>query len=193
MVLVHITHTNGVELVHHLQLALDPEKIVSVKDDPTGNYAVIEYGECYSRNWKPMFYQLTVSRALIDTFITGEYVGKEYLALHVYELPSGDVYHLDLQEKYIVDIREAFYWINQTKVACRKIEYVPGSFAPIIIYVSNTMASLVTNNLVTTTTTTRAVTTTTTTVPVTTTTTTAPVTTTTTTAPVTTTTTTSGG
>jgi hypothetical protein len=190
MIQVTVTWRQGVELVEPMTIAIDPEKITATRE--IDGFAEIDYGECRDRQRSNMVYRLTVNKANIDAQIFGDYntnLTHPYLILNVYNLWDGSTYVLDLQESYIVDIREAFYWINGTKTSCRKIEYVPGAFAPVIIYVSNSFASLITTYV--TTTTTVAPTTTTTTAPITTTTTTEAVTTTTTTAtPVTTTTTT---
>jgi hypothetical protein len=189
MIAVTATHRQGVELVTPLTFAIDPEKIVSTRD--RGSYVEIEYGETYDRRRQPITYQLTTDRTTIDALITGTYVGKIYLSLTViwsvdreHRPPLGSAnYALDLQEKYIVDIRDTYVDINGTKTSARRIEYVPGSFVPVVIFVSDDFANLITDTpaeVTTTTTTAAPVTTTTTTVAATTTTTQAPATTTTT-------------
>lgn len=198
MIAVTYTHRQGVELVEPVTIAIDPEKIVSTRD--RGSYVEIEYGETFDRRRQPITYQLTTDRTTIDALITGTYVGKIYLALTViwsvdreHRPPLGSAsYALDLQEKYIVDIRDTYVDINGTKTAARRIEYVPGSFVPVVIFVSDSFANLITDTPaeVTTTTTTATPTTTTTTAAPTTTTTTVAATTTTTEAPAETTTTT---
>jgi hypothetical protein len=143
MIEVTLTHRQGVELNEELTIGIDPEKIVSVRD--RGSYAEIEYAETYDRRRQPITYQLTTSRAAIDAVITGTYdtLTEPYLELTVYDTATGDTYSLDLQEKYIVDIREVYTLIDNTVTACRRIEYVPGSFKPEIIYVSNSFASMI--------------------------------------------------
>ena len=201
MISVTATHRQGVELLENQTFAIDPEKIVSTRD--RGAYVEIEYGETYDRRRQPITYQLTTDRASILALIAGDYntnITNPYLSLTViwslqreYRPPVGSAsYAFDLQEKYIVDIRDTYVDINGTKTPARRIEFVPGSFVPVVIFVSDDFANLITDTpaAVTTTTTTATPTTTTTTAPVTTTTTTAEATTTTTTAEATTTTTT---
>lgn len=171
MILITATQRNGVTLLEPMTFAIDPEKIVSVRD--RGDfYAEIEYGETFDRRRQPITYVLTTSRAAIDALILGTYATKEYLAVTVigsntdeYKPKRVANYALDLQEKYIVDIRDTYFAINGVKTACRRIEYVPGSFVPILIYVSNALNTLVTDtpDAVTTTTTTETPETTTTT------------------------------
>lgn len=202
MISVTATHRQGVELLENQTFAIDPEKIVSTRD--RGAYVEIEYGETYDRRRQPITYQLTTDRATIDALIAGDYntnLTHPYLSLTViwslqreYRPPVGSAsYAMDLQEKYIVDIRDTYVDINGTKTAARRIEFVPGSFVPVVIFVSEDYANLVTDTpaaVTTTTTTTATPTTTTTTAEATTTTTTEEATTTTTTAEATTTTTT---
>lgn len=164
MILVEAKSRNGVDLVTNQIFAIDPEKIVTtrVRDD---YYAEIEYGETYDRRRQPITYVLTTDVASILALITGTYATKEYLSVTVIGANTADFkpdnwvpYALDLQEKYIVDIRESYYAVDNVKTACRRIEYVPGSFVPVVIYVSNSLASMVTDTpaAVTTTTTTTA-------------------------------------
>ena len=149
MILVTISHRNGIAFDSPKTIAIDPEKIVSTKDN--GAFCVLEYGETYDRRRQPIIYQVTVDRATINALITGTYAGKEYLALTVIA-SNTDIYRpylepnyiLDLQEKYIVDIRSTYIWINQTKTACSRIEFVPGAFVPVIIWVSEDIDDLIT-------------------------------------------------
>lgn len=193
MIQISATHRQGVELVEPITFAIDPEKIVGVRD--RGIYAEIDYGETFDRRRQPITYILTTDRATIDALIFGNYtdgITNPYLSFDVLwsedrdhrPAPGDTSYPLDLQEKYIVDIRDVTHDINGTLTACARVEYVPGSFVPVIIYVDGEVADFVTDTpaTVTTTTTTAAATTTTTTAAATTTTTTAAVTTTTTTA-----------
>lgn len=169
MISVTATHRNGVELLEPQTFAIDPEKIVSIRD--RGLYAECEYGETFDRRRQPIVYLLTTDRATLLPLILGTYASKETLAVTVinssvdeYKPKNVPHYHMDLQEKYIVDIRESYTMIGQTKTACRRIEYVPGAFVPIILYVSDTYASMITDtpDAVTTTTTPAPTTTTTT-------------------------------
>lgn len=171
MIAVTVTHRQGIELVDPITIAIDPEKIVATRD--RGSYVEIEYGETYDRRRQPITYQLTTDRASIDALITGSYATHLYLTLTVlwsndreHRPPLGSAdYEIDLQERYIVDIRDTYVNINGTKTAARRIEFVPGSFVPVVIYVSEAFANLITDTPaeVTTTTTTAAPTTTTTT------------------------------
>lgn len=185
MISVTATHRQGVELLENQTFAIDPEKIVSTRD--RGSIVEIEYGETYDRRRQPITYQLTTCRAAIDALIAGDYntnLTHPYLSLTViwslqreYRPPVGSTsYAMDLQEKYIVDIRDTYVDIEGTKTSARRIEFVPGSFVPVVIFVSEDYSSLVTATPVevpiTTTTTTEEATTTTTTVAATTTTTT---------------------
>jgi|GEM_PF-5767691 len=190
MIQITYTHRNGVAVSPSVTFAIDPEKIVSTKD--YGSYCEIEYAETFDRKRQPIWYRTNTTRAAVDVLILGSYATKIYLAVTAYADDRLSTFAVDLQEKYIVDIREWYVTVSGVKTACRRIEYVPGSFAPTVLYVTNSLASLVSDTPapITTTTTTAAATTTTTATPTTTTTTAAPVTTTTTTAAVTTTTTT---
>ena len=171
MIAVTVTHRQGIELVEPVTIAIDPEKIVATRD--RGSYVEIEYGETYDRRRQPITYQLTTDRASIDALITGSYATHIYLTLTVlwsndreHRPPLGSAnYEIDLQERYIVDIRDTYVNINGTKTSARRIEFVPGSFVPVVIYVSEAFATLITDTPteVTTTTTTAAPTTTTTT------------------------------
>lgn len=172
MIAVTVTHRQGIELVDPITIAIDPEKIVATRD--RGSYVEIEYGETYDRRRQPITYQLTTDRASIDALITGSYATHLYLTLTVlwsndreHRPPLGSAdYEIDLQERYIVDIRDTYVDINGTKTSARRIEFVPGSFVPVVIYVSEDFASLITDTpaeVTTTTTTTAAPTTTTTT------------------------------
>jgi hypothetical protein len=171
MIAVTVTHRQGIELVDPITIAIDPEKIVATRD--RGSYVEIEYGETYDRRRQPITYQLTTDRASIDALITGSYATHLYLTLTVlwsndreHRPPLGSAdYEIDLQERYIVDIRDTYVNINGTKTAARRIEFVPGSFVPVVIYVSEAFANLITDTPaeVTTTTTTAAPATTTTT------------------------------
>lgn len=171
MIAVTVTHRQGIELVEPVTIAIDPEKIVATRD--RGSYVEIEYGETYDRRRQPIVYQLTTDRASIDALITGSYATHIYLTLTVlwsndreHRPPLGSAnYEIDLQERYIVDIRDTYVDINGTKTSARRIEFVPGSFVPVVIYVSEAFATLITDTPteVTTTTTTAAPTTTTTT------------------------------
>ena len=171
MIAVTVTHRQGIELVEPVTIAIDPEKIVATRD--RGSYVEIEYGETYDRRRQPITYQLTTDRASIDALITGSYATHLYLTLTVlwsndreHRPPLGSAnYEIDLQERYIVDIRDTYVNINGTKTSARRIEFVPGSFVPVVIYVSEAFATLITDTPteVTTTTTTAAPTTTTTT------------------------------
>ena len=150
MIQVTYTHRNGVRQLSPVTLAIDPEKIVSVKE--SGYYALIEYGETYDRRRQPVVYRLTASAADITLLILGSYDGKEVLTVTVLGSNTDDYkpynvasYAMDLQEKYIVDIREAVAWINQTKVACRRIEFVPASFVPVVIFVEESLEELITD------------------------------------------------
>ena len=150
MIQVTYTHRNGVRQLSPVTLAIDPEKIVSVKE--SGYYALIEYGETYDRRRQPVVYRLTASAADITLLILGSYDGKEVLNVTVLGSNTDDYkpynvasYAMDLQEKYIVDIREAVAWINQTKVACRRIEFVPASFVPVVIFVEESLEELTTD------------------------------------------------
>ena len=171
MIAVTVTHRQGIELVEPVTIAIDPEKIVATRD--RGSYVEIEYGETYDRRRQPITYQLTTDRASIDALITGSYATHLYLTLTVlwsndreHRPPLGSAnYEIDLQVRYIVDIRDTYVNINGTKTSARRIEFVPGSFVPVVIYVSEAFATLITDTPteVTTTTTTAAPTTTTTT------------------------------
>ena len=169
MILVTAISRNGVPYVTPVSFAIDPEKIVTTRDRDT-LYCECEYGETYDRRRQPITYRLTTSRAAINALITGSYSGKELLTVTVigantdaYKPDNWVPYDLDLQERYIVDIRESYFMVNQTKTACRRIEYVPGSFVPVVLYVSDTMASMITATPAEVTTTTTEATTTTTT------------------------------
>jgi hypothetical protein len=161
MILVTLTSRNGVDLVTHQQIAIDPEKIVTTRDREL--YCEITYGETYDRRRQPIDYVLTTDRASILALILGSYATKEFLSVTVigsnkeeFKPVNWVPYALDLQEKYIVDIRESYFAVNNVKTPCRRIEYVPGSFVPVVIYVSEKLLDLVTDNpaAVTTTTTT---------------------------------------
>jgi hypothetical protein len=161
MILVEAISRNGVELVAHQTFALDPEKIVTTRDRDL--LVEVEYGETFDRRRQPITYVLTTDRASILALITGTYATKEFLSVTVIGSNKEDFkpvnwvpYALDLQEKYIVDIRESYFAVNNVKTACRRIEYVPGSFVPVVIYVSDKLLDLVTDTpaAVTTTTTT---------------------------------------
>ena len=193
MIAITYTHRNGIELDESVTCLIDPEKICGVRTFNT-YYAEIDYGETFDRRRQPIKYGLTTSVAAILTTITGNYdtLTNPYLALTVIDAlkqewkPDPDVnYTYNLQEKYIVDIRESYTTIDGNKTACRRVEFVPGSFVPVVLYVSDTLASLTASTpaAVTTTTTTTPEGTTTTTTPEGTTTTTTPEGTTTTTTP----------
>jgi len=196
MISITYTHRNGLAETTNQTIAIDPEKICGVRVWRT-NYCEIDYAETYDRRREPIAYALTTSRAAILATITGTYdaLTHPYVSLTVIEAepkdwqpdPIGSTYTYDLQEKYIVDIREATKYVDGTATACRRVEFVPGSFVPVVLYVSNSLASMISSTPATVTTTTT--TTTTTVAPTTTTTTVAPTTTTTTVAPTTTTTT----
>lgn len=148
MIQITYTHKNGVRQLTPVTIAIDPEKIVSITD--SGLYALIEYGETFDRRRQPVTYKLTTSRAAILAEIDGTYDTKETLALTVlwsnteeYKPYNVASYALDLQERYIVDMRDAVAWINQTKTACVRIEFVPASFVPVIIFVQGDLDSLV--------------------------------------------------
>lgn len=148
MIQITYTHRNGVRQLTPVTIAIDPEKIVSITD--SGLYALIEYGETFDRRRQPVTYKLTTSRAAILAEIDGTYDTKETLALTVlwsnteeYKPHNVASYALDLQERYIVDMRDAVAWINQTKVSCVRIEFVPASFVPVIIFVQGTLDDLV--------------------------------------------------
>jgi len=150
MILVTITHRNGIAFDSPKTIAIDPEKIVDTKIN--GSYCVMEYGETYDRRRQPIEYQVTVSKAVIDALITGTYAGHKYLTLTViasntdiYKPNLDPTYTLELQERYIVDIRSTYIWINQTKTACSRIEFVPGAFVPVIIWVSEDISELITD------------------------------------------------
>jgi len=169
MILITVTERNGVLLTAPQSFAIDPEKIVTTRDY-NDLYCSLTYGETFDRRRQPIDYVLTTDRASILALIDGTYAGKEYLSVTVIGANTADFkpvnwvpYALDLQEKYIVDIRESYYAVDNVKTACRRIEYVPGSFVPVIIYVSDTMASMITATpaAVTTTTTEEPATTTT--------------------------------
>jgi hypothetical protein len=144
MIAVTYTKRQGMS-VTPLTIAIDPEKIVSVKLDHSGNYAVIEYGETYDRRRQPIVYQLTTDPAGVLATITGNYdtLTEPYLTVDIIDLPSGVVTETNLQEKYIVDIREAHVTVHHVLTAVRRIEYVPGSFVPVVVYVTDTFASMV--------------------------------------------------
>lgn len=148
MIQITYTHRNGVRQLTPVTIAIDPEKIVSITD--SGVYALIEYGETFDRRRQPVTYKLTTSRAAILDEIAGTYDTKETLALTVlwsnteeYKPYNVASYALDLQERYIVDMRDAVALINQTKVSCVRIEFVPASFVPVIIFVQGTLDGLV--------------------------------------------------
>ena len=173
MIAITYTHRNGIELDESVTCLIDPEKICGVRTFNT-YYAEIDYGETFDRRRQPIKYGLTTSVAAILATITGNYdtLTNPYLALTVIDAlkqkwkpDPDDNYTYNLQEKYIVDIRESYTMIGTTKTACRRIEFVPGSFIPVVLFVSNTLASLTdsTPAAVTTTTTTTTATTTTTT------------------------------
>ena len=184
MIAITYTHRNGIELDESVTCLIDPEKICGVRTFNT-YYAEIDYGETFDRRRQPIKYGLTTSVAAILATITGNYdtLTNPYLALTVIDAlkqewkPDPDVnYTYNLQEKYIVDIRESYTTIDGNKTACRRVEFVPGSFVPVVLYVSDTLASLTASTpaAVTTTTTTTPEGTTTTTTPEGTTTTTTP-------------------
>jgi len=149
MIQVTATHKNGVQLLENDTFGIDAEKIVSTR--MRGFYCEIDYGETYVRNRETVRYQLTTDSAAILALITGSWATNIYLALTViwsldreHRPPVGtSSYVLDLQEKYIVDIRDVIQDVNGTLTACRRIEYVPGSFVPVVIFVSNSFRSLV--------------------------------------------------
>ena len=122
-----------------LTFAIDPEKIVGTRD--LGSYCEIEYAETYDRRRQPIVYQLTTSSDLINALIDGTYDGKEYLVLTVVNPLDATTFTLNLQERYIVDIRPAATIVNKVKADCLRVEYVPGSFVPKIIYVSGTLGA----------------------------------------------------
>jgi hypothetical protein len=174
MIGVTALERQGVELLEPLFLAIDPEKIVSTRD--RGIYCEIEYGETFDRRRQPITYVLNTDRASIDALIIGNYTDGlrlPYLELTVIwsldrehrPAPGHSHYHLDLQEKYIVDIRNVTADINGVLTDCARIEFVPGSFVPVVIFVDGEVDDFITDEPVevTTTTTTVAVTTTTTT------------------------------
>ena len=185
MIAITYTHRNGIELDESVTCLIDPEKICGVRTFNT-YYAEIDYGETFDRRRQPIKYGLTTSVAAILATIKGNYdtLTHPYLALTVIDAlkqkwkpDPDDNYTYNLQEKYIVDIRESYTMIGTTKTACRRIEFVPGSFIPVVLYVSDTLASLTDSTpaaVTTTTTTTTAAPTTTTTTPVATTTSTTP-------------------
>ena len=177
---VLITKVNGVTLTEALTIGLEAEKIVSVKNDADG-FAEFVYVEAYDRRKKPVVYTTNLPKSNIDTFVVGTQVD-----LVVTNANDATTVTLGVTEKFIYNVQEAYAVIDSTNTACRKVDYMEGSFASKTVYVTNSLSSLAT--AVVTTTTTAAVTTTTTTAAVTTTTTAAV--TTTTTAAVTTTTTT---
>lgn len=146
MIAVTVTHKNGVQLLNEMTIAIDAEKIVKVRTVDT-YYAEILYGETFDRKREPVLYQLTTSAAAVLATIAGDYstlLANPYLTVTAYkDLVSGATETLNLQERYIVDIREARVKINNTVTACRRIEYVPGSFDPVIIYVSTNFAAMV--------------------------------------------------
>ena len=193
MIAITYTHRNGIELDESVTCLIDPEKICGVRTFNT-YYAEIDYGETFDRRRQPIKYGLTTSVAAILATITGTYdtLTPPYLSLTVIDAlkqewkpDPDDNYTYNLQEKYIVDIRESYTTIDGNKTACRRVEFVPGSFVPVVLYVSDTLESLAdsTPAAVTTTTTTTPEGTTTTTTPEGTTTTTTPEGTTTTTTP----------
>ena len=194
MIAITYTHRNGIELDESVTCLIDPEKICGVRTFNT-YYAEIDYGETFDRRRQPIKYGLTTSVAAILATIKGNYdtLTHPYLALTVIDAlkqewkPDPDVnYTYNLQEKYIVDIRESYTMIGTTKTACRRVEFVPGSFIPVVLFVSNSLASLTDSTpAAATTTTTTPVATTTSTTPEGTTTTTTPEGTTTTTTPIT--------
>ena len=173
MIAITYTHRNGIELDESVTCLIDPEKICGVRTFNT-YYAEIDYGETFDRRRQPIKYGLTTSVAAILATIKGNYdtLTHPYLALTVIDAlkqewkpDPDDNYTYNLQEKYIVDIRESYTMIDGTKTPCRRVEFVPGSFVPVVLYVSDTLASLTdsTPAAVTTTTTTTTATTTTTT------------------------------
>jgi hypothetical protein len=126
--------------------AIDAEKIVSVQLDHSETYAVIEYGETYDRRRQPIVYQLTTDPTAVLATIAGDYstlLTNPYLTVDIIDLPSGEVTETNLQEKYIVDIREAYVVVKGVLTSVRRIEYVPGSFVPVVVYVTDTFASMV--------------------------------------------------
>ncbi len=177
MIAITYTHRNGIELDESVTCLIDPEKICGVRTFNT-YYAEIDYGETFDRRRQPIKYGLTTSVAAILATITNPYLSLTVIdALKQEWKPDpDDNYTYNLQEKYIVDIRESYTTIDGTKTACRRVEFVPGSFVPVVLYVSDTLESLTdsTPAAVTTTTTTTPEGTTTTTTPEGTTTTTTP-------------------
>ena len=184
MIAITYTHRNGIELDESVTCLIDPEKICGVRTFNT-YYAEIDYGETFDRRRQPIKYGLTTSVAAILATIKGNYdtLTHPYLALTVIDALKqewkpdlDDNYTYNLQEKYIVDVRESYTTIDGNKTACRRVEFVPGSFVPVVLYVSDTLASLTASTpaAVTTTTTTTPEGTTTTTTPEGTTTTTTP-------------------
>lgn len=143
MILVTATHRQGIELAEAVTFAIDPEKIVGLRD--RGTATEIEYAETYDRKRQPITYIIDAARAAVEALIQGDYVGKETLTLTVYNTVDGSTGTIDLQEKYIVDIRSVTHYINKTLTACRRVEYTPGAFNPIVIYVSEDIATLVTD------------------------------------------------
>lgn len=149
MIQVTLSHKNGVELLEPITIGIDPEKIVSTRN--RGYYCECDYGETFDRRRETVVYQLNTSRAAILALITGSYVANTYLALTVIwsldrehrPIEGTASYAFDLQEKYIVDIRDVIQDVNGTLTACRRIEYVPGSFVPVVIFVSQSFRTLV--------------------------------------------------
>ena len=149
MISITATHRQGVELIEPRTFAIDTEKVVNIRD--RGSIAEIEYGETYDRRRQPITYQLTTDRASIDALITGSY--ETYTQLSLTVIWSDDREHrptegtasytLNLQERYIVDIEDTYVNINGTKTSARRIEFVPGSFVPVVIYVSESYNSLI--------------------------------------------------
>ena len=143
MIAITYTHRNGIELDESVTCLIDPEKICGVRTFNT-YYAEIDYGETFDRRRQPIKYGLTTSVAAILATITNPYLSLTVIdALKQEWKPDpDDNYTYNLQEKYIVDIRESYTTIDGTKTACRRVEFVPGSFVPVVLYVSDTLESL---------------------------------------------------
>ena len=168
---ITVTQKNGVVLVENITVAIDPEKIVSVKS--VGGYAEIVYAKREDRRVSTDTYLTTNTKTQVDAFISGE-----KLSLTVYDTASGATSALTVQKKYTKELVAAKANIAGTNTDCVQVTILRGSFAEDIVYASGAIGDYSTA-VPTTTTTTAAATTTTTAAPTTTTTTAAPTTTTT--------------
>jgi len=180
MILVTVTHVQGIELATNRVLAIDPEKIVDIRQ--RGTNTEIDYAESYDRKWETITYQITAAIPNIQVTIQGDYLGKEYLSGTVEWGEPREMrpniwettYAIDIQEKFIIDIEEVYYrfpWSTADELVT-KLRFTSSAFLQKVVYVTESLDELVPDvpSDTTTTTTAEPVTTTSTEEPVTTTT-----------------------